>query len=127
MRELERKQKIRHRLYSTPALVGLALLTVVLGKSALDALTKAHQSAEDANALSAKVTALSNQEISLKKDISDLNTEAGLEAAIKEKFNVSAAGEHVAVIVDEDSNVEADSTNTKPWYKNLWDGILSSI
>lgn len=127
MRELQRKQTIKRRLYSTPVLLALALVTLLLVKGAYGVIEKERTSSIAVKDLAAKVGTLSAQEIELKSEITRLNTEAGLAEAIKEKFNVSAVGEHVAVIVDPHPVATSTASSSSSWYKRFWDAIISAL
>ncbi len=127
MRELQRKQKIKQRLYSTPALAVFAILSLILMKGAAGVLLKAHQSSNDVVALEIKAVELTQQEERLTGEIHKLTTTAGIDEEIKQKFNVSAQGEHVAVIVDPEVDNNTTASTTRHWYRRIWDGILSAI
>jgi cell division protein FtsB len=127
MRELQEKQKIKQRLYSTPVVVALLLLTVVLVRGAYAVVMKDRESIAGMDTLQAKVVDLSNKEFELKSQIASLNTEAGIDEAIKEKFNVAAPGEHVAFIVDPAAASTTSTTTPQVWYKRMWDAIISAL
>jgi cell division protein FtsB len=127
MRELQQKQQIKHRMYSLPALGALLVIAIFLAKGTVGVIMKEQQSVADVAALKAKMTTMSDQETSLRADISALNTEAGIDAEIKDKFNVSAAGEHVAIIVDPTNSSLPSATTAAPWYKRMWSDIISAI
>jgi cell division protein FtsB len=126
MRELQQKQKIKHQMYSIPALLGLLLVTILIVKGTVGVLEKEQESAADVQALKAKLGDLSNEQTNMKTDIASLNTEAGIDEEIKEKFNVSEPGEHVAILLD-----PTNSTTSLPvapaWYKRMWNDILSAL
>ncbi|MBX4189032.1 septum formation initiator family protein [Candidatus Parcubacteria bacterium] len=127
MRELQKRQRIKQRLYSTPALVVFVVFTLFLARGAVGIMLKERQSAADVLALEAKSIALSEEERRLNTEINKLKTEEGINEEIKQKFNVSAAGERVAVIVDSSKSSSSDASSTEPWYKRFWDGILSAL
>jgi len=61
----------------------------------------------------------------LSGEIDKLQTPSGIEEEIKSKFNVAKEGERVAVIVDRPEDVATTTSEIKPWYKRLWDDIIS--
>jgi cell division protein FtsB len=127
MRELQHRQKLKRRLYSTPSLIIVAILTLLFVKGAVGLLGKEQQSNTDVEALQVKTSALLAQEETLNKNIAKLKTQSGISEQIKEKYNVSEAGEHVAVLVNESKNASGTATTTVHWYGKLWSAILSFI
>ncbi|MBX4199166.1 septum formation initiator family protein [Candidatus Parcubacteria bacterium] len=123
MRELQKRQQLKRRLYSLPALGALFILTLALGKGAYDLVVKERQSARDSKLLAEKVATLTEREATLKAEIDRLRTDAGIEEEIKGKFNVAGAGEHVAIIVDR-PDTSTTTLEVLPWYKRAWDAII---
>lgn len=127
MRELQQRQKIKSRLYSIPALLALLVFAIFVAKGTVAVVQKETESAADVQALKTKIATLSNEQASMKDDIASLNTQAGIDKEIKEKFNVSEPGEHVAIIVDPANSTTSEATSTKPWYKIVWDDIMGVL
>jgi cell division protein FtsB len=127
MRELQQKQKLKSRLYSIPALLVLALFTIFVAKGMVGVIQKEQESAADVQMLKTKLTTLSTEQSSMKDDIASLNTQAGVDEEIKEKFNVSEPGEHVAILVDPTTTGTSSATSTDAWYKRVWDDIMSAL
>jgi cell division protein FtsB len=126
MRELQQKQKLKSQLYSVPALFAFLVLAVFIAKGTIGVVQKEEQSRADVQALKTKITTLSNEQTQMKDDIASLNTEAGIDEEIKEKFNVSSPGEHVAILVDP-THSATSTVIALPWYKRVWDDILSAL
>jgi cell division protein FtsB len=124
MKELQRKQKIRQIMYSTPALVTLLVLTFFIARGALKIMSKERESATQTKALEVKATVLASRENKLKDGIERLKTEEGVKEEIKERYSVTQEGEHVAVIVDSRENSNSTSTMSLPWYKRFWAAII---
>ncbi|MES2214285.1 MAG: hypothetical protein V4465_02800 [Patescibacteria group bacterium] len=127
MRELQEKQKRRARLYSTPVLVALALITLLILRGTFVIMQKERESSTYVGNLQVKVMTLADRQSKLKEDIGRLETDEGIDTEIKTRFSVARAGEHVAVIVD--PREKATTTPEKPesWYhpitsflKSLW-------
>lgn len=127
MKELQRKQKAKQRLYSNPVLVGLGIVTLLLVRGVYGVLIKAHTSAQGVGTLTTQVAALSQKELQLKDDVARLKTDAGIDEEIKQKFNVSADGEKVAIVVDNQGTTTASSTAPESWYKRAWSAIISPL
>lgn len=127
MRELQQKQKLKSRMYSIPALLLLALVVILIGKGTFGVIEKEQQSAADVNELKAKIATLTTEQLNMTDDIASLNTQAGVDEEIKEKFNVSAPGEHVAILVDSTNSGTSTATSTKAWYERAWDAIIGAL
>lgn len=124
MRELEQKQKLKRRIYSIPALIGLFLITVALSRGAYSILTKERLTSKEVELLQEEVADLSEREAFLNSSIEKLKTEEGIEEEIKSKFNVARSGERVAVIVDPIALEATTTPEKKIWYKRLWSAII---
>jgi cell division protein FtsB len=124
MRELQTRARWKRRMYSIPALIVLCIVTFALMRGAYALMVKERQSARDAELLRQKVSDLSAREVVLQAEIASLNTDAGIEEEIKSRYNVARVGEQVAVIVDRPGATTTEP-EAKPWYKRLWDAILS--
>src|SRR5690349_8289223 len=117
MKELQRKQRIKRRLYSLPILALMLIITVFFVHGAYTVMKKEYLSAKYVEDLQAKVVDLSDRQVELTKSTARLETEEGIDEEIKSKFSVSKEGEHVAVIVDRPEAKAATTTTEKPWYK----------
>ncbi len=124
MLELQKRQKLRRRLYSLPVLLGLLFLVIFVSRGAYGIFLKERASALEVEALEAKIGTLVQREGTLKYEVEKLETDSGIEEEIKSKFNVARAGEHVALIVER-GEVEASTTPETPsWWKRFWGGII---
>ncbi len=123
MKELQRKQKIKRMLYSLPALAILAIFAILLTKGAVGVVGKQRESARHLRELRQEAQALSARSDMLKKDIDRLNTEEGIVKEIKEKFNVSEEGEHVAILVDQQASEKSAEALESAWYKEFWNSL----
>ncbi len=124
MKELQRKQRIRRMLYSVPSLIVLLIITFFMARGVVRVVAKARESARQAMILEKKAVSLATREEELNKDIARLQTEDGVKDEIREKFSVTEAGEHVAIVVDDRRVSTSTDTSTWPWYKRLWNAII---
>jgi len=123
MKELQRKQKFRHIIYSIPSLLVLFAIALLLAKGALGVVSKEKESSERLRYLEEKENSLSLREQELRKGVARLQTEEGIENEIKEKFSVTQEGEYVAVIVD-DRRISSSTDELRlVWYKRFWSFI----
>ncbi len=126
MRELQQKQRIKHRIYSIPVLVGFMIIIIFVIRGTYGVVMKNRESAQSVNNLKAKMATLSDREAQLKAEIARLGTSEGIDTLIKEKFSVSKEGERVAVIVDESNTSVSSSTGETKinWFQRLWRSFL---
>ena len=124
MLELQRKQKLKRKIYSLPVLLGLLLIAIFTSRGAYIIMSKERGSSKEVMALGQKIGALAEREEKLKYEVDKLETDSGIEEEIKSKFNVARAGEHVALIVERQDG-EASTTEEEPsWWKRFWGGII---
>lgn len=123
MRELQRKQNFKKALYSIPSLILLAVLVFFLGKGALKILMVERKSAQTVEDLELEAASLEVREEELKGQIEALNTEEGIMEEIREKFSVTRAGEHVALIV-EVKQAESTDDMDESWWSKVWHAII---
>lgn len=124
MKELQRKQKIKRRIYSIPALIALFIITGLAVRSAYDVSMKDKESAQYVSELKAKMASLTTKEAQLKTEIARLGTDEGINTLIKEKYSVSEPGEHVAIIVDQQTATTSNSVDNSNWLQKLWRSFL---
>lgn len=116
---------MKKRLYSLPVLVVLLVVTVLILRGTYGVMKKQQESAEYVKDLKVKVASLKDRQEELKTDISKIQTDDGLETEIKNRFSVSKAGEHVAVIVDPEAEATNSATSTDNWFKKMIHGLTS--
>ncbi|KND48813.1 MAG: hypothetical protein AB200_00025 [Parcubacteria bacterium C7867-005] len=119
MKELQEKQRIKKRLYSTPGLVVLLIVAFFMIRGAYGVIVKERESSKYVEDLEKKIGSLSQRQEDLRDGIGRLETEEGIETEIKEKFSVSKPGERVVVVVDQRKISTSSATSSIPWYKRL--------
>ena len=119
MRELREKHKRRERLYSTPVLIIVLVVSLFIARGAYGVMKKENESARHVEVLVEKVAELEARKGELRQNIEKLETEKGIEEEIKEKFSVSREGERVVVIVDQEETATASATSTVSWYERF--------
>lgn len=124
MKELQKKHKTRRLIYSIPSLILLTFFTLMFVRGAIKMVAKERESNASLKNTKDRVVALTLREQELRKDITRLGTEEGIENEIRDRFSVIEEGEHLAVIVDDKKNATSTDTNKKPWYKKLWAAII---
>ena len=82
----------------------LALVLVIFVAVAARGVWSVYQKAQDSGNLKieaqAKLDDLKKRELELRTDISSLRSDRGIEAELRERYNLAAAGESVIIIVD---------------------------
>src|SRR3989344_2475138 len=126
MKELQRKQGIRRIVYSIPSLIILSIIALILTKGALGVMNKERTSSELSKDLEEKAAALVLREQELREGVRRLETEEGIKDEIRERFSVTQAGEHVAVIIDDQGVSSSTDHSIRPWYKRLWFTIIGA-
>lgn len=94
------KRKIRQWLYSWPTVVLLVMVVGVLGHGVWGVYQQARQTRINKDRQSTHLRELEGRESALQEEIDRLNTERGVEAEIRQKYEVAREGEQVIVIVD---------------------------
>jgi cell division protein FtsB len=123
MRELQKRQIIKKRIYSLPVLVILIIVVSIALKGTYGVFKKRQESAERIVSLEKKITSLEVRNEDLKDYIERLDTREGIDEEIKEKFSVTKEGEEVAVIVDPRTTGTTTEEADLHWYKRWWNAV----
>ena len=87
-------------LYSKPVLVILLIVIVLLVRGTWGVYQKEQESRKNVAVVQSELSALKERQAVLHKETSKLATPEGVEAALREKYQVSKSGESVLVVVD---------------------------
>lgn len=101
MKEYQRKKKIRRFLYSRLALCVLLALILLIGKATWSVHNKERESAKNLHRATEELAALEARQTSLTEKIERLKTPEGVEAEIREQFQVAKPGERMVVVVED--------------------------
>ena len=116
-------QKKRHKraLYSRPTILLLIILSIFLGKAVLNIYEKARSTRENLDLAQEELDSLKNRGELLDDKINSLVTPKGVEAEIRDKFNVVKEGENVVIIVNEPLNSEGtEGERDNSIWKRIW-------
>ena len=117
------KRKMRNVLYSKPVLVLLGVVVLLFIYSVWGAYQKETETKEKWKAREEVLTELEGRESELEEEIDRLNTEKGIEAEIRSKFEVAKEGEEVIVIVEPpEEEVSSAPREEKGFFKRLFGG-----
>lgn len=101
MKEYQRKKKIRRFLYSRLALCILLALILLIGRATWSVYKKEQGSGQNLHRATAELAALEAREKNLTEKIRRLKTPEGVEAEIREQFQVAKPGERMVVVVED--------------------------
>jgi len=124
MKEFQRKKKKLSLIYSIPSLVFLSIITFFLVKGTIRVMEKEFVSRARSKDLEEKAATLTLREEEIKGNLARLRTEEGIKDEIRERFNVTQEGEHVAVLVDRRAVSTTTDNSEIPWYKRVWFAII---
>jgi cell division protein FtsB len=124
MADFRQRQRARRLLYSKVTVILLVGIGVLIGRQVWDIYQK-DQRAQEAEALSqAQYDELVQRNSFLNTELASLNTTEGVEAKLREQFNVARPGEKVAVLLPSSEATSSTSTVSASWWHSLWSWIF---
>ena len=122
MLEFQEKRKLRRFLYSR---LTLGVLVVIIGlvlKAVWGVYEKQKTTADNLNKIAGSFADLQARQKMLSAEVEKLNTTAGLETEIRDKFGLVKPGEQVITVVDNGGDTNAAASSTGFWQKilNWW-------
>lgn len=105
-------------LYSPLAVAILGILVLLLARSVWGVYKKETQAREARDAALYQLGVMESRRNDLARDVHDLESSEGVEAALREKFSVAKEGEEV-IVIGPDGAV-ATSTEPEPEKKGFW-------
>lgn len=114
----------RKRLYARVIVSVLLAVSVVCFIWAYNAYSKYRESRQYAKEVREELATVLQREEELRAKIAYLETEEGVEAEIRNRFNVAKEGEEVIVIVDNEENNQMPIPEEKNFFEQMWDGFL---
>ena len=121
MREFQRKKKIQHYLYSWWALAILVALVALSGKAAWNVYVKERDSHANLNRASEQFAALEARQGALSGKIDRLKTSEGVDAEIREQFQVAKPGERMVVVVEDKNKKDASTEGSRSLIQSFFD------
>ncbi len=120
MLDFQQKRKVRSVLYHRTTLIILAILVLVTMRSAWIVYQKKRESEEQKSISEHTVRELTVRDKELQSQIERIQTDAGIEAEIRSKFNVAKDKENIVVLLDDTATTTATSTSKA----GFWHSIL---
>ena len=111
------KRKLRNILYSKPVLAMLAVIILLFSYSVWGAYQKEAETRGKWNQRASVLDELKDRESGLQTEIDRLDTPRGLEAEIRNKYEVAKDGEEVIVIVEPP---DEEATTAPSEQKGFW-------
>jgi cell division protein FtsB len=109
----------KNQLYSKPALLLLAVMIVFLAKGTWGVYQKEHESRKNVARVQTELESLKLRKESLEAETKRLATDEGVEAALREKYQVSKEGESVLVVVDKPLPPSANEED-RNFFSKVW-------
>jgi hypothetical protein len=119
MQDFQQRKKIRKVLYSRSTVIVLAIITIFLVKGAVGVVLKDMESKKNVDLAKESLETAKSRSEALSKNITSLNTQAGVESEIRQRFNVSKEGEQVAVIVDRQTATSSDQSTSQGFWASI--------
>lgn len=121
MREFQRKRVLRKFLYSRVTLFFLLLALVFFIKSSIGAFENEKKSRANLQNAQDELAALQARQALLEGKIKRFQTPEGIEAEIREQFQVAKPGEKMVVVVEEKSAAENGSEPKQSFISRFFD------
>jgi len=120
MSSILKKKRYERMLYSRPMAVFLIVLIFFLSRAVIGVYEKAQSTSENMEVAHEELITLQERGDLLEDKLSTLGTPKGVEAEIRDKFNVIKEGESVIMLIDSDVEEVGDSESTK---RSFWQKI----
>lgn len=119
------KRNNSYKFWHSPiALIIFFGILVLFGYKIIDLIEKNLETSNKKELILEKIDSLEQREKSLLSDISRLDTYAGKEEIIREKYKVAKEGEKMVTIVDEDENTVEENTKVNHGFWNWIKGLF---
>lgn len=125
MREFQQKGRRRKALLQKLAMLALLILLGFIIRGVVIIYGKAQQSKQELALAVRQESGLKEQDAQFQSESSYLKTSQGVEAEIRDKFDVSKQGEGVIVIVEKASDTPA--VDNRNFMVKIWDSIRGAF
>ena len=126
MRELEQR---RHPIYILSLrlfTIAILLIAFALVRGVLSIYHKEQETWGGRMEAERQLADMKQREVSLRSDIVRLQSPDGMEAALREQFDMAKEGEGVIIVIDRDkTSAQQNSANTAP--PNMWKRMVPSM
>lgn len=109
------KKKAEYTFWHSPLILALLfVIVIVFAYNLIGLLEKERETSKKKELVLDQIEALKKRELTLKTDIARLETDEGIESAIREKYQVVKPGEKVVTIVDEPESIGEGDGQSRP-------------
>ena len=107
------KKKNKYQFWHSPLALGVIFcVLIIFSYNMIGLIKKERETGRNKASELAKIDDLRKREAILRKDIDRLNTDAGIEESVRDKFQVVKPGEKMVVIVDPEESKPGEDENT---------------
>lgn len=121
MREFQRKRKMRRLLYSRFTLLVLLIVLAFLVKASWGAYRRDRENRANLLSAQTELAALQARHSTLEEKLTRLKSPEGIEAEIREQFQVAKPGEKMVVVVPDTGGDEVVSEPRQSFVSRLFD------
>ena len=121
MREFQQKRSIR-KIFSSPVVLALlATMLFFVARGTLSIYHKYYDSGDELQGAVVRLAKLQDRQTALAQAVKKLTTDSGVEAEIRDRFQVAKEGEREIVIVDATSSGVSNSQPRVNFLQKIWD------
>ena len=122
MMDFQRKRKLKNLVFSYVTIVALLIMIVFMAQSVWERFTVEREMSERRHEVERELHDLKLRAAALESQVEYLEDERGVEAEIRNRFDVVKEGEQVVIILDDESTNEGEAetqapAEAVPWYK----------
>ena len=110
MLDFHEKRKLKAWLYSKPFIAFLFISSAFLSTSVYDRYLSEREMAGKREALQTELVELEGRAAALEADVARLESDRGIEAEIRDRYEVAKRGEQVVIVVGEEGDETGSST-----------------
>lgn len=121
--DLQEKQTFRRICYSKVTIAILGILILLVARGTYGIYQKEKDTTAQRDMIQQQLATLEAREGVISGDVAALQTNAGLEKALRQKFGVAASGESVVVIVNASTTTATSTPPTPGFFQKVWNGV----
>ena len=118
MRDFQRRNKLRKGLYSWINFILLVVILAVILDGVFNVYKKNRMAKKDVDQIKMVESELLDRKEKLESDIARLQTDAGIDEEIRNKFRLVKAGEEMVIVINE-TTTKSTSTEQNSWWNKM--------
>jgi len=127
MLEFHEKRRLQRVIYSRPSVLLLAMLLGLLVYAAWNAYGTEREQAARQQDLSQKLAGLEARKAELSKSITALDDPRGVEAGLRERYDVGKEGEQSIILIENGEEESQQVDETTSTQKGFWQRLLDIV